>query len=85
VRTHEGLLALREIVSEATWNRRIEDPKILLGSIVEGGSGNAEVLGKNLFWRVIEPVGNEERAVLGEIAIVEHQYEFASVRAEALD
>ena len=51
----------------------------------EGRAGDAEILGQHLVGRVLEPVADQERVVLVEVAIVEHQKEFATVRTEALD
>ena len=46
---------------------------------------HAEILGQHLGRRVLEPVAEQERVVLVEVAIVEDQQEFAAVGAEPLD
>ena len=53
--------------------------------VSEGRAGNAEILGQHLVRRVLEPVAQQESIVFVEIAVVEHQQEFAAVRIEALD
>jgi hypothetical protein len=46
---------------------------------------HAEVLGKNSFGRVANPVGEEEGRVFGEIAVVEDEEELGAVGAETLE
>ena len=46
---------------------------------------HAEILAQHLGRHVLEPVAQQERAVLVEVAVVEDQKEFAAVGAEPLD
>ena len=50
----------------------------------EGGLGDAEVLGQHFARGVLEPVGDQEGLVLGEVAVVEDQQELAAL-FQALD
>ena len=51
----------------------------------ERRSRNAEILCQHFGRRVLEPVAEQERVVLVEFAVVEHQQEFRAIRTEALD
>src|ERR1700757_76203 len=51
----------------------------------EEGSRDAKVLGEHVGRYVLEPVGDQEGIVFVEVAIVEDQKEFATVRIETLD
>ena len=52
--------------------------------VVEGRLGHPEVLRQHLARGVVEPVGDQERLVLGEVAAVEHEQELDAV-LERLD
>src|SRR5256885_14888248 len=56
-----------------------------IGDLCECCSRYAEVFGKHLGRRVLEPVAEQERVILVEIAVVEHQQELGAVRTETLD
>ena len=46
---------------------------------------DAEILGHHVGRRVRHPVGEQHGLVLGEVAIIKHQQEFAAVGSESLD
>ncbi|ODS01198.1 hypothetical protein AUC68_12600 [Methyloceanibacter methanicus] len=51
----------------------------MVGEIGEGRLGQTEILGQHIVRRVTQPIGDRERAELGEVAVVEHQDERAAV------
>ncbi len=86
----EGLrnrLGAHELVgTERTGDRRFEDVKLTrVGRVSEQRRRHAEVLAQNLGRDMLEPVAEQKRVVLVEVAIVEDEQEFASVLTEALD
>src|SRR3984893_5478434 len=85
-----------EFVRGLPWPRRVErlrdgqdrprlDVGLSLGEHIEEVLRQIEVGRKHVFRRHIDPIGDRERAVLGERAIVEGQDEVAGLVADALD
>ena len=56
-----------------------------VGDVGEGALGHAEVLGQDLFRSVGEPVGERERVIFAEVAVVEDEQELAAVALKSLD
>jgi hypothetical protein len=65
-------------------HRTFSDIDFMVGEVREGGDRHAEILGEYLMRRVPEPIGDRERAELGEVAVVEHEDEGAAA-FETLD
>ena len=86
----EGLrhrVCAHELVgTERTGDRRFENIELArVGRMSEQRRRQAEVLAQNLGRNVLEPVAEQKRAVLVEVAIIEDEEEFAAVGTEALD
>ena len=86
----EGLrhrVCAHELVgTERTGDRRFENVELArVGRVSEQRRRQAEVLAQNLGRNVLEPVAEQKRAVLVEVAIIEDEEEFAAVGTEALD
>ena len=64
---------------------RLEDVQLLLGDAGKRAVGHAEVLGQDLFRGVGQPVRDQERRLLAEIAVVEDEQELAAVALQSLD
>ena len=58
---------------------------LVLGEAVEGRLGEAEVLRQERLGGVADPVGDAERAELGEVAVVEDQDEVGRLVAQAFE
>ena len=71
----------RRLCSGGTRPRQVD---LLFGKAVERRFRQAEVLGQQRLGRVADPVGDAERAELGEVAVVEDQDEVAGLVAQAL-
>ena len=67
------------------WLRALREVHFLLRKSVEGRFGLVEVLCQECFRCVAHPVGDAERAELGEVAIVENQNEMRRLVAEAFE
>jgi hypothetical protein len=74
------------IRAERTRDRHLEDVKLArVGRVSEQIRRHAKILAENIGRRMLEPVAEQKRAVLVEVAIVEDEEEFASVRTKPLD
>ena len=72
--------------TERTGDRRFEDVEFArIRRMSEQRRRHAEILAQDVRRNVLEPVAQQERAVLVEVAIVEDEQEFASIWTEALD
>ncbi len=60
------------------------DVQLLLGELGEGAGGQVQIAGENVGRSVIDPVGDAERAELGEMPVVEDQQEMARAGSQAL-
>ena len=80
-------LGAHELIrAERTGDRRFKDVKLArVGRVSEQIRRHAEILAENLRGCVLEPVAEQERIVLVEIAIVEDKEELAPVRTKPLD
>ena len=80
VRAHEL------VGTERTGDRRFENVELArVGRMSEQRRRHAEILGQNLGRDMLEPVAQQKRVVLVEVAIIEDEEEFAAVGTEALD
>ncbi len=93
LRHHAVAEAMRELGAaansvrrESARNRSREDVQLIgVRYLTERGSRNAEVLAEHLGRGVLEPVAEQERIVLVERSVVEHEQELAAVGPQALD
>jgi hypothetical protein len=74
---------LSELSGPGTWPLNVKLAGI--GDMSERRGRNAEVLGKHLAWRVLEPIAKQKGIVFIELAVIEDQKEFAAIRIETLD
>ena len=86
----EGLwnrLGAHELIrAERTGDRRFENVELArVGRMSEQRWRQAEILAQNLSGDMLEPVAEQKRVVLVEVAIIEDEEEFATVGTEALD
>src|SRR6202042_706324 len=86
----EGLrdrLSAHELVgTERTGDRRFEDVELArVGRMSEQRRRHAKILAQNLGRDMREPIAQQKRAVLIEVAIIEDEEEFAAVGTETLD
>jgi hypothetical protein len=66
------------------WGR--EDIELAgVGRVAERRGRRAEILGQHVVRRMLEPVADQERVVLIEVAVIEHQKEFGAIGIKALD
>src|SRR5580704_12114536 len=80
VRAHEL------VGTEGTGDRRFENVELArVGRMSEQRRRQAEILAQNLSGDMLEPVAEQKRVVLVEVAIIEDEEEFAAVGTEALD
>lgn len=79
------VLARGGLVGDGPGERALEDVLFFLGDVVEDFGGEVEVLGEDGARGVVEPVGEEEGALLGKVAVVKDEEELGAVLAEALE
>ena len=81
-----GLGAEQLVGTERLRNRRLEDIEVArIGRMAEQRRRRAEIFAQHLGRHVLEPVAQQESAVLVEVAVVEDQEELAPVGIEPLD
>ncbi len=73
------------VVLDWTRQGRFENIEFLIRQVVEDAFRPAKVFYEYLTRGVAQPVGEQESAVLTEVAVVEYEEEFGAVRFEALD
>ena len=74
------------VTVQITWNGEIENVAVAWRrQVVEACRRNAEIFGEYTLWHVLEPIAQQEGAVLVKTAIIENKEKFAAVRSKPLN